>query len=96
MKGIYLTQQKKQELEEQRIHLIVLAEEYRQKGHTHRKTGALANSSLIEDILSEAIVLPEYSNWEDVDFFPPDNESQMKKTLQLKNGVIIKKNETCK
>jgi len=42
-----------------------------------------------KEILQSATILPVYSNWDEVERFPPDNESQSLKTLELKNGVII-------
>lgn len=45
---------------------------------------------LLREGLESAIVLPVYRSWDEVEFFDPDNESQKRKTLKLKNGVIIK------
>jgi hypothetical protein len=44
---------------------------------------------MLKEILSSATILPIEESWDDVELYPPDNESQMEKTLRLKNGVII-------
>jgi len=36
-----------------------------------------------------AIILFVEESWENVELYPPDNESQTEKTLRLKHGVII-------
>jgi len=83
MKGIYLTPEGKQEIEAE---IVELEETYREYALWEEKYGELQT---LKTILSSAIILPVYSNWEDVELYPPDNESQNAKTLELKNGVII-------
>jgi hypothetical protein len=84
MKGIYLTEEGKKEIEAK----IVELEKY--NFEDEKLNGNLeGNVYCLKEILSSAIILPVYNNWEDVDFFPPDNESQTKKLLELKNGIII-------
>jgi hypothetical protein len=46
--------------------------------------------NVYKEILSSATILPVEESWEDVEFFPPDNESQTERVLRFKNGVIIK------
>ena len=89
MKGIYLTEQGKKELEAK----IAELEKEKASNLIQNLTGfANMNFGEIEtykEILSSAIILPVYSSWEDVETFPPDNESQAEKILKIKNGVVI-------
>lgn len=91
MKGLYLSEEGEQSLKAeidklknrlQKIDLINNPATY------DRVTTQLV---LYKRILSSAVILPTYSDWGEVAFYPPDNESQNEKTLSLINGVIIKK-----
>ena len=77
MKGIYLTEEGKQELEAK----IAEIESY------EGLESGIADT--LKEILSSATILPVEKSWDDVELYPPDNESQIEKTLRLKNGVII-------
>jgi hypothetical protein len=90
MKGIYLTEEGKKEIEA-KIANLKKSEEVNLR--TGFKMGADMNGGFIdalETILLSATVLPVEENWEDVELYPPDNESQFEKTMSFKNGVIIK------
>jgi hypothetical protein len=87
MTGIYLTQEGKQAIEAKIKHIKVL-----------EKNSVLSNFyqgqiAILKEILSSATVLPVEESWENVELYPPDNESQFEKTMSLKNGVIIKSKE---
>jgi hypothetical protein len=82
MKGIYLTEEGKKEIED----LIAKLTDYKNKTHDIYAVGQIY---ILKQILSSATILPVEESWEDVELYPPDNESQMEKTLRLKNGVII-------
>ena len=87
MNGIYLTTDGKEAIQ-YRI------DELEKFYMTARKVGVTMERidweiQYLKEILSSATILPVYSNWEDVELYPPDNESQNVKTLELKNGVII-------
>jgi hypothetical protein len=77
MKGIYLTEKGKQEIEAK----IAEIESY------EGLESGMADT--LKEILSSATILPVEKSWDDVELYPPDNESQIEKTLRLKNGVII-------
>jgi hypothetical protein len=77
MKGIYLTEKGKQEIEAK----IAEIEYY------EGLESGMADT--LKEILSSATILPVEKSWDDVELYPPDNESQIEKTLRLKNGVII-------
>ena len=77
MKGIYLTEKGKQELKAK----IAEIESY------EGLESGMADT--LKEILSSATILPVEKSWDDVELYPPDNESQIEKTLRLKNGVII-------
>jgi hypothetical protein len=81
MKGIYLTEEGKKEIE------VKIAELDKTEDPNSECFGIA--TSVYQQILSSATILPVYSNWDDVELYPPDNESQIEKTLRLKNGVII-------
>lgn len=49
-----------------------------------------AGRTVLQYILKNAIVLPIYRSWDEVEFFEPDNESQSEKVTELKHGVIIR------
>jgi hypothetical protein len=88
MKGIYLTPEGKEEIEAE----IAELEEYKDSDvcKDPRDWSFISGKqSVLKEILSSATILPVYSNWDDVELYPPDNESQIEKTLRLKNGVII-------
>jgi hypothetical protein len=94
MKGIYLTQEGKKEIEA-KIANLKKSEEVNLR--TRFMMGADMNGGFIdalETILLSATVLPVEESWEDVELYPPDNESQFEKTISLKNGVIIKPKES--
>ena len=82
MKGIYLTEEGKKVIEDKIAELT----DYKDKTHDIYAVGQIY---ILKQILSSATILPVEKNWEDVELYPPDNESQMEKTLRLKNGVII-------
>ena len=86
MKGIYLTQEGKQEIEAK---IAELEKEIMNEMNVFIHTATNAELDFYNKIISSATILPVYSNWEDVELYPPDNESQNVKTLELKNGVII-------
>jgi hypothetical protein len=86
MKGIYLTEKGKQEIEAK------IAELDRLK----REPDAILTFNeyqriidVYKEILALATILPVEKSWDDVESYPPDNQSQIEKTLRLKNGVII-------
>jgi hypothetical protein len=84
MKGIYLTEEGKQELE-------VKIAERRKYSPIETEDDWFENGEInvYKEILSSATILPVEKSWDDVELYPPDNESQIEKTLRLKNGVII-------
>jgi hypothetical protein len=86
MNGIYLTEQGKKEIEAKMTELEKLKNDTQA---TLEWNEAVVMINVYKEILSSATILPVYSNWDDVERFPPDNESQSLKTLELKNGVII-------
>jgi hypothetical protein len=86
MKGVYLTEEGKKEIENKIAELENYSYATQNIWIEGQNSGIL---KILEEILSSAIILPVYNNWEDVNFFPPDNESQTDKLLELKNGVII-------
>lgn len=87
MKGIYLTEEGKKEIEDKIAELETelnsgssfVTENYRNRGEI----------AAYKKILSLATILPVEESWDDVELYPPDNESQTEKTLKLINGVII-------
>lgn len=82
MKGIYLTEEAKQKLEAKIDRLIKNAKDYKRKGHTHRRTGALGSISVLQDVLSSAVVLPIEEGW---------HKTYGKNNFETyPNGVIIK------
>lgn len=88
----YLTEGGLQELKTRISHLEERRELMLHSGHAEvyfNNTGNLAQLALLNTILENSVVLPEYKSWEAFDEFPPDNESQTEKTLRDKNGVII-------
>jgi transcription elongation GreA/GreB family factor len=91
MKGIYLTEEGKQEIEakiaELKEHLQVKQKDF--TNHKHLCGFLDGQIDLLQEILSSATILSVEESWEDVELYPPDNESQFEKTLRLKNGVII-------
>jgi hypothetical protein len=92
MKGIYLTEEGKQEIEAKISKLEIKLEKYVQYCKItgcHYDYQFEQGIEFYKEILSLATILPVYSNWEDVELYPPDNESQNVKTLELENGVII-------
>ena len=87
MNGIYLSEQGKQEIETKIIEL----ENYTYATQDIHLEGSIqGHIYCLKEILESATILPVYSSWDDVETFPPDNEYQSIKTLELKNGVIIK------
>jgi hypothetical protein len=80
MKGIYLTEEGKKAIENE---LTELRTQWNKNQQTWGKI------YILQDILVSATILSVEESWEDVELYPPDNESQMEKTLRLKNGVII-------
>jgi len=92
--GIYITQQKKEELEARISDLDLFIQDNKDKGYYSLECFHGGRKMIYNEILSEAIVLPVEESWEDVELYPPDNESQFKKTMSLKNGVIIKSKES--
>jgi hypothetical protein len=85
MTGIFLTQEGKQEIEAK----IAELEKFTKGRPREFVYKQVLQLEIYKEILSSATILPVYSNWEDVELYPPDNESQNVKTLELKNGVII-------
>lgn len=83
MKGIYLTEEGKKVIEDKIADL-----KYHLKINPH-DLYAIGQVYILKQTLSSATILPVEESWEDVELYPPDNESQMEKTLRLKNGVII-------
>jgi hypothetical protein len=81
MNGIYLTEEGKKEIEKK----------INQLESTINLTGWVsARIETFKQILVSATILPVEESWENVELYPPDNESQFEKTMSLKNGVIIK------
>jgi hypothetical protein len=97
MKGVYLSEEGKKEILdkitelEKHIENVIRVREIAsdEKYDTYLEVEFKTKKNMLKEILASALVLPVYNNWEDVDFFPPDNESQTDKLLKLKNGVII-------
>ena len=83
MKGIFLTEESKKEIEAKIAEINKTYHEYA------NWEGQLGKAEIYKEILSSATILPVYSSWEDVETFPPDNESQTEKILKIKNGVVI-------
>jgi len=92
MNGIYLSEEGKKEIESEIANLEAEIKISESLGDRIRAGTETFEKKVYEKILASATILPVYSNWEDVERFPPDNESQNKKTLELINGVIIKQN----
>jgi len=86
---IYLTEQGKQEIEDKISYLTKEIETSEGLSDTIRAGIETFEKKVYEEFLESATILPVYSNWEEVETYPPDNESQSKKTLELWNGVII-------
>jgi len=86
MKGIYLTEEGKKVIEDK---IAELEEDLKEEGNPFIYTDVSAELNTYKRILFYATILPVEESWEDVELYPPDNESQMEKTLRLKNGVII-------
>ena len=84
MNGIYLTEEGKKEIEKKinQLESIINLTGY-----------VLARIDTFKQILVSATILPVEESWEDVELYPPDNESQFEKTMSIKNGVIIKSKE---
>lgn len=90
MKGIYLTDEAKKEIEAKIDELRNYSPLETDDDFINR-----GKQIILEEILSSATILPVEKSWDDVELYPPDNESQIEKTLRLKNGVIIQpKQET--
>jgi hypothetical protein len=85
MKGIYLTEEGKQEIEAK----IQELERERFYGSELNSDYRIGQQKVYKEILENFIILPVEKSWDDVELYPPDNESQIEKTLRLKNGVII-------
>ncbi len=84
MNGIYLTEEGKKEIEKK----------INQLESTINLTGWVsARIETFKQILVSATILPVEESWENVELYPPDNESQFEKTMSIKNGVIIKSKE---
>ena len=90
MEGIYLTEEGKQEIEAKIAKLDRNIKQFESIMPTYDPIGSKTQLFVYKQILSSVTVLPVYKSWEDVELFPPDNESQNIKTLGLINGVIIK------
>jgi hypothetical protein len=86
MIDIYLTTDGKEAIE-YRIDELEKVKDSCEKAYEWNQ--AVIEQNVYKEILYSATILPVYSNWEDVELYPPDNESQNVKTLKLKNGVII-------
>ena len=80
MKGVYLSEEGKKAIERE---LSILRNKWFKDQEDWGKI------YILQDILVSSTILPVEESWEDVELYPPDNESQMEKTLRLKNGVII-------
>ncbi len=90
MKDIYLSEEGKKEIEAKlkQIRINDRADYESDEDYLLRKHELEQN--FIDDVISSATILPVEESWEDVEFFPPDNESQTERVLRFKNGVIIK------
>jgi hypothetical protein len=86
---VYLTEEDKKEIEDSLYKIRIHNQDEYESCEDYNARKLELEQNFINDLLKSAIILPVYSNWEDVETFPPDNESQNKKTLELKNGVII-------
>ena len=84
MKGIYLTDEAKKEIEAKIDELRNYSPLETDDDFINR-----GKQIILEEILSSATILPVEKSWDDVELYPPDNGSQIEKTLRLKNGVII-------
>jgi hypothetical protein len=80
MKGIYLTKEAKQEIEAKIVNLETKAEYYKSINSTHRKSGALAQIFILQEILSSATILPVYESL---------SHAMQNKNLNNPQGVII-------
>jgi hypothetical protein len=89
MKGIYITEEAKQEIESKIVELETNIKQFKSIMPTYDPVASNTQLFVFKEILQSATILPVYSNWDEVERFPPNNESQSLKTLELKNGVII-------
>jgi hypothetical protein len=80
MKGIYLTEEAKQEIEDIIAELKVKVELYRTMNHSHRKTGTLGQIFILEEMLKSATILPVYKSLA---------HAMQNKDLNNPKGVII-------
>jgi hypothetical protein len=87
MKGIYLTEEAKQEIEAKIVELEVKAIHYEAINSRHRRGGALAQIFTLQEILRLATVIPVEDSWGKVPM--GTNECE----LTLPNGVIIENKE---
>ncbi len=85
MKGLYITEEGKKELED-KIAELEKSSEHGRFGETYQYD---LPCIIYKEILSSAIVLPVEESWDFELYFPPDNESQVEWNLKYKNGVII-------
>ena len=88
MKGIYLTQEGKQELEAKIVELERVYPEFLK----NQLAGTLANRALVsayKEILSSATILPVEESWEDVLANTERDDCVYSCKHNLENGVII-------
>lgn len=83
MKGIYLTQEGKQELEAKIAELDKCIEDLKDE---IMKDYFIGKKTLLEEILSSATILPVEENWNE--FY--NNTDSLYRTESYSNGVIIK------
>jgi hypothetical protein len=88
MKGIYLTEEAKQEIEAKIVELEAKAEYYKSIDSSHRRSGALARIFILQEILESATILPVEKSWKlSVVSITPYKQGLLKSLY--KNGVII-------
>jgi len=90
MKGLYLTQETKDYFE-QEVNAVYKVVAHREA--SSMRDYYLGRISVLKELVYFSTVLPVYKSWGDVEAFPPDNESQKEKVLELQNGVVIEPKE---
>jgi hypothetical protein len=89
MKEIYLSKESKEEIEKEILSLEKIS--FLGQDPNYTMGSIKSRISTLSEIINSSTVLPVYNSWDDVEFYPPDNESQCEKCIKEYNGVIIKK-----
>lgn len=94
MKGIYLTQEGKREIETLIVELEKSADYYESINSRHRRGGCLAKIFILQEILSSATILPVEESWEKLEENLLEGLHEHTKledviSIDYPNGVII-------